>query len=68
MPTTRKQESYTITEMEAYRIECLIQLLGMAIWEILRHELQEPPPDGQKPTCSFIGEYEKEIQAILHLS
>lgn len=57
----RKKERYLITEDDAYQIEGLIELLAMAVWEILRDKSEDGPPDpDEDDIVSFVDRLEKE--------
>lgn len=42
----KKKERYLITEDDAYHIECLISMLALAVWEILRDKSEDGPVVG----------------------
>jgi hypothetical protein len=60
-----KKERYTITEDDAYQIEGLIELLAMAVWEILRDKSQDGPPFEEEDSVSFVEKFEKEANDVI---
>ena len=59
----RKKERYLITEDDAYHIECLIEMLALAVWEILRDKSEDgPPADDENEDCvSFVDKFTEEV-------
>ena len=55
-----KKERYLITEDDAYHIECLIEMLALAVWEILRNKSKDGPPDPEDKDFSFVDKFAKE--------
>ena len=66
MDIKRRKERYIITEDEAYQIEGLIELLAMAVWEILRDKREDGPPidddDDDDDRFSFVEKFEKDAR------
>lgn len=60
-----QQERYNITEEDAYRIEGLISLLSMAVWEILRDKVRDMPPLNDNDDVSFVEQFEKEADDVI---
>lgn len=60
-----QKEHYVITEEDAYHIESLIELLAMAVWEILRDKRQEMAPPDEGDDFSFVQQFENETNDIL---
>jgi hypothetical protein len=57
----KKKERYLITEDDAYHIECLIEMLALAVWEILRDKSEDGPPDDKDEGCvSFVDKFAEE--------
>ena len=54
----KKKERYLITEDDAYHIECLISMLALAVWEILRDKSEDGPPDDD--CVSFVDKFADE--------
>jgi len=65
---TRKyeKERYTITEDDAFHIESLIELLAMAIWEILRDKRQDAPPlDDDDDPFVCLKQFKKDTMHVI---
>ena len=65
---TRKYEKelYTINEDDAFHIESLIELLAMAIWEILRsRSTQLPPLDDDDDAFVCLKQFKKDTMDVI---